>query len=1236
MAAVPGVSNDNEATVETEGATVTEQETTEGEGGLEEECNCAEGAEGEEDGEGGGEGEPAAEVEEDGEGEGEGEEEEEEEDDCRLVKSKLGTKTYWDDTYSREIGNFDNTGDVGTVWFGSPVLAKVVTCVVSLPGITKSSSVLDIGTGNGLTLITLAAKYGFTSLVGSDFSEPAVQLATKISAKRGLDIKFIVDDVTHSIIDHKFQLVIDKGTFDAIALTQQTEREEKKEQYRRAIVSFLQPPPAISYFVITSCNFTTAELREFFGPVLHYHSQLEYPVFTFGGKQGSEIGADLTARAQFHQFDRSPAPKTTRRGMFNIFGTTTREVGLCGTLDVPHVCNVAVAVSPLTGVETVAFATRAHNGVGQLIGGTRVHVECRFVGGDVQGQKGGWSRKVVPPKPAVLNANATCVALVDDGTRLVHDAGRTPPTLLVSDILALDKNPRMIPRFEIPHPGASFVSACKFIQSSSLITLSNGRDSSLLNIWRVPRSTPAPRPINSEHSHLMTPPPPQSLSLIESVPCAPSPAFVDTLNSFAAIASEAGGVSLWDITRNAQITTVDVPAAVCCRFIAPSMLVACGPKETSVHDLRIPELSPSSIQPPYSSPSSTSTTTTTSTTTSAALPAINASSALTSRVALFRHNHSCTCYCCMPLGDGPIIMTGCSVGMLLFDLRRPDQVQYLCSTMPHLRCCDAYGPLTVACGEAHVKTYHTKSLISLGLESLSDPSPRVDLFSPISFSHIDVWLPGNWARKQFDVNLLSTEIQLRKDNQIIDIIHLTDINMAASRDASRERLVLFTNFGVKYELAVPPSPFLDTLENYISEMPRAALGNHLREEDFVMESNPFEQGSYGNVFVGRRKRSVDNMRYAIKRLKKPFVCMSPKDKEDFMREVSALAHTHHQFVLNALGFYQTSDGYLCLVTEYIGGGDLTRYLYDPAKYPMNTQQVFKLAYNFSLGMEYIHQINLMHRDLKPANILVQSWASFSIKIADFGLARMADSNNLSFTAHVGTHAYTAPEIDASGEYDKSIDIFAFGIILWEMVTRKRPWIYEYRPAEVVYLKSLGKRPTIPPDTNPKLASLIERCWHQNVESRPAFTDIVRELTEACPNVAALFCTSNPLTATRGPNAIFSSVQSAAIMSTTPLSSSSHLHANSQLPFASLSPNPVKTQAPPITPAVPPPDSHVTAKSPEIISPKGDRQSDPTFRSSSTAATPASRLYATTGEPVCKKCGARIPPAGECACDPPLF
>jgi len=219
-----------------------------------------------------------------------------------LQPSKLGTKAHWDTVYEEELSNFEEHGDEGEIWFGIETVEKMVEWSLKNIRPHNNPAILEVGSGNGTLLFALAeAGYPSDRILGIDYSSDAVKLARSIaSTRQGEQITFAVSDFLkddppvlasmrqESDKDGSWNLILDKGTFDAIALGEKDDRGHSPAAgYPEHVEKLLRPG---GYFLITSCNFTEEELRlKFSAPAtgLQYHSRIQHPTFEFGGKSGS-------------------------------------------------------------------------------------------------------------------------------------------------------------------------------------------------------------------------------------------------------------------------------------------------------------------------------------------------------------------------------------------------------------------------------------------------------------------------------------------------------------------------------------------------------------------------------------------------------------------------------------------------------------------------------------------------------------------------------------------------------------------------------------------------------------------------------------------------------------------------------------------------------------------------------------------------------------------------------------
>ncbi|BFZ55229.1 Protein-lysine N-methyltransferase efm4 [Savitreella phatthalungensis] len=218
------------------------------------------------------------------------------------VPSKLGTRAYWDTVYARERRNFaENAEDEGEVWFGTESEDKLLEYLSKHYEDLEDEplTVLDLGTGNGHLLFTLHEEgYGAWRMHGIDYSEDSVELARAIAKKRSLDDKITFDVADFIKQDYKgsYDLVLDKGTYDAICLSDERLDDGRTlaEAYPGQVTKLLAGDAASQgegTLLITSCNWTRDELlaRMTEGGQLQLVGEVKRPSFSFGGKQGSTL-----------------------------------------------------------------------------------------------------------------------------------------------------------------------------------------------------------------------------------------------------------------------------------------------------------------------------------------------------------------------------------------------------------------------------------------------------------------------------------------------------------------------------------------------------------------------------------------------------------------------------------------------------------------------------------------------------------------------------------------------------------------------------------------------------------------------------------------------------------------------------------------------------------------------------------------------------------------------------------
>lgn len=152
-----------------------------------------------------------------------------------------------------------------------------------------------------------------------------------------------------------------------------------------------------------------------------------------------------------------------------------------------------------------------------------------------------------------------------------------------------------------------------------------------------------------------------------------------------------------------------------------------------------------------------------------------------------------------------------------------------------------------------------------------------------------------------------------------------------------------------------------------------------------------------------------------------------------------------------------------------------------------------MALDVAKGINYLHCLDppIVHWDLKSPNLLVDK--NWTVKVCDFGLSRFKANSFISSKSVAGTPEWMAPEFLRGEPSNEKSDVYSFGVILWELVTMQQPWS-GLCPAQVVGAVAFqNRRLSIPQNTPPVLASLMESCWADDPAQRPSFGKIVESL-----------------------------------------------------------------------------------------------------------------------------------------------
>ncbi|KAM0919189.1 hypothetical protein ACQ4PT_008385 [Festuca glaucescens] len=225
----------------------------------------------------------------------------------------------------------------------------------------------------------------------------------------------------------------------------------------------------------------------------------------------------------------------------------------------------------------------------------------------------------------------------------------------------------------------------------------------------------------------------------------------------------------------------------------------------------------------------------------------------------------------------------------------------------------------------------------------------------------------------------------------------------------------------------------------------------------------------------------------------------PDDEEDaelalqlekqFNTEIATLSRLQHRNVIKLVGAC-SSPPVFCITTEFLSGGSLRAFLHKQEHRSLPLEKIISVGLDIANGMAYIHSQGVVHRDVKPENIIFD--AEWCAKIVDFGIA-CEEAYCDPLANDPGTFRWMAPEMMKHKPYGRKVDVYSFGLILWEMLTGSVPYedLTPFQAAFAVFDKNV--RPAIPSSCPAALRVLIEQCWALQADKRPEFWQIVQLL-----------------------------------------------------------------------------------------------------------------------------------------------
>ena len=272
-------------------------------------------------------------------------------------------------------------------------------------------------------------------------------------------------------------------------------------------------------------------------------------------------------------------------------------------------------------------------------------------------------------------------------------------------------------------------------------------------------------------------------------------------------------------------------------------------------------------------------------------------------------------------------------------------------------------------------------------------------------------------------------------------------------------------------------------------------------KNFFEKEKSIGRGGYGEVFLAKQISIGEKVALKVLHTKE----LTGDDGLYFYNELLSLSKINNPFVIRLVGYSNSIPFFIA--TEFAQCGTLYDSLVHKPRSPkLDNSQKTLIAMGISYAMISVHRAQIIHRDLKSSNILLDE--NYLPKITDFGLSLIQHQNsqNNEFiqkvqqiqeekkskidTKILGTPGWMPPEMYDGAEYcTNKVDVYEYGMILWEMITEKTPFRNMDPLAIMTAVAIQNKRPAIPSNVSPSMKKLIESCWDKEPENRPSFEQI---------------------------------------------------------------------------------------------------------------------------------------------------
>ena len=246
------------------------------------------------------------------------------------------------------------------------------------------------------------------------------------------------------------------------------------------------------------------------------------------------------------------------------------------------------------------------------------------------------------------------------------------------------------------------------------------------------------------------------------------------------------------------------------------------------------------------------------------------------------------------------------------------------------------------------------------------------------------------------------------------------------------------------------------------------------------------EGSFGKAYLA----SVDNdeKKYVIKQVL--IQGMTDQEKKETLNEAIILKKLDHPNIIKFKEVFiqRKPVEALNIVTEYADGGDLEQKIKEQKNKPFTEAEILDYFTQICLALQHLHKKKIIHRDLKSGNVFLMK--SGIVKLGDFGISKGLKSSRDKAVTMVGTPYYLSPEIILNKPYDAKSDIWALGVLLYELLTFKMPFNAQSLPKLSIKINK-GEYAAPSSTYSSEIRGLLKKCLTLKPEERPSINEILK-------------------------------------------------------------------------------------------------------------------------------------------------